>query len=202
MSGKWLRRKTGEEPPRFSRVQIDLGRRDLALRRPAPVRAAAGGAGAAFATLPAVAALGPDPLADGVDARTWPSGLQRSKKPIKPQLLDQRLVARRGEHPGQRGPVPRPHRPPPPRPLARPPPRWAGWPAASEASIAYTLKKLLADIGDRASQDVRYVEEPAGPNPFLVYDRAGEPCPRCRQGTITRLVQEARATFYCPHCQK
>jgi formamidopyrimidine-DNA glycosylase len=34
-----------------------------------------------------------------------------------------------------------------------------------------------------------------------VYDRAGEPCRRC--GTpIRRLVQGARATYFCPACQK
>ena len=72
-----------------------------------------------------------------------------------------------------------------------------------ETSVAFTLKKLLAQIGPATdSQDVRYVEEPSGPNPFLVYDRAGERCPRCRRGTIARLVQEGRSTFYCPECQR
>jgi formamidopyrimidine-DNA glycosylase len=33
-----------------------------------------------------------------------------------------------------------------------------------------------------------------------VYDRAGEPCPRC--GTrIRRLRQLGRSTYYCPGCQ-
>ncbi len=34
-----------------------------------------------------------------------------------------------------------------------------------------------------------------------VYDRVGKPCPRCRRA-IKRIVQAARSTFYCPHCQK
>jgi formamidopyrimidine-DNA glycosylase len=74
---------------------------------------------------------------------------------------------------------------------------------AIRVSIDHTLKKLLAQIGGVAdpAEDVRYVEEPAGPNPFLVYDRANEPCPRCRKTTITRLVQDARSTFYCERCQ-
>ncbi|HET6655751.1 MAG TPA: bifunctional DNA-formamidopyrimidine glycosylase/DNA-(apurinic or apyrimidinic site) lyase [Gammaproteobacteria bacterium] len=34
-----------------------------------------------------------------------------------------------------------------------------------------------------------------------VYDRAGEPCPRC--GTaIKRVVSGQRATYYCPRCQR
>jgi formamidopyrimidine-DNA glycosylase len=200
MSGKWLRRETGAEAPRFSRVQLDLrggitlhyadlrlfGRLRLVKQ-------------AAFATLPVVAALGPDPLADGVDRAYLTARLLGSKKPVKPQLLDQRLIPGVGNiqasealfraaidprRPGgmlSRAEVGR---------LAR----------GIEASIAFTLKDLLAQIGP--ANDVRYVEEPSGPNPFRVYDRAGERCPRCRRGTITRLVQDGRATFFCPRCQK
>ena len=38
---------------------------------------------------------------------------------------------------------------------------------------------------------------------FAVYDREGAACPRrgCR-GTIARIVQGGRSTFYCPVCQK
>lgn len=38
---------------------------------------------------------------------------------------------------------------------------------------------------------------------FAVYDREGETCqtPGCR-GTIRRIVQSGRSTFYCPTCQK
>ena len=34
-----------------------------------------------------------------------------------------------------------------------------------------------------------------------VYGRAGQPCLRCRT-PIRRIVQNARATFFCPTCQK
>ena len=34
-----------------------------------------------------------------------------------------------------------------------------------------------------------------------VYDRAGEGCGRCG-GTVRRIVQGGRSTFYCPGCQK
>lgn len=38
---------------------------------------------------------------------------------------------------------------------------------------------------------------------FSVYDREGEACrtPGC-DGTVARIVQAGRSTFYCPHCQK
>ena len=39
-------------------------------------------------------------------------------------------------------------------------------------------------------------------NMHRVYDRAGEICPRCREGTIERIVQAQRSTFFCPRCQR
>ena len=38
---------------------------------------------------------------------------------------------------------------------------------------------------------------------FRVYDREGEKCPTpgCR-GTVKRIVQNGRSTFFCPACQK
>ena len=38
---------------------------------------------------------------------------------------------------------------------------------------------------------------------FDVYGRAGEPCrrPGCG-GTVIRLVQSGRSSFYCPECQR
>jgi formamidopyrimidine-DNA glycosylase len=38
---------------------------------------------------------------------------------------------------------------------------------------------------------------------FAVYDREDEPClkPGCR-GTVRRIVQSGRSTFYCPSCQR
>lgn len=34
-----------------------------------------------------------------------------------------------------------------------------------------------------------------------VYDREGQPCPGCA-GTIARIVQGGRSTFFCPSCQR
>jgi len=38
-------------------------------------------------------------------------------------------------------------------------------------------------------------------NRTMVYDRAGMPCRRCRT-PIRRIVQGARATYFCPSCQR
>jgi formamidopyrimidine-DNA glycosylase len=38
---------------------------------------------------------------------------------------------------------------------------------------------------------------------FRVYDREGKPCPtRGCPGTIKRIVQTGRSTFFCPVCQR
>jgi formamidopyrimidine-DNA glycosylase len=34
---------------------------------------------------------------------------------------------------------------------------------------------------------------------FVVYDREGKPC--ARGGTVRRIVQSGRSTFFCPVCQ-
>jgi formamidopyrimidine-DNA glycosylase len=36
---------------------------------------------------------------------------------------------------------------------------------------------------------------------FRVYDRAGAPCGACGRA-VERVVQGARATFWCPGCQR
>ena len=36
---------------------------------------------------------------------------------------------------------------------------------------------------------------------FQMYDRAGEPCPRCGRA-VMRTVVGGRGTFHCPRCQK
>ena len=38
---------------------------------------------------------------------------------------------------------------------------------------------------------------------FRVYDRVDDPCPsRTCAGTITRIVQNGRSTFFCSSCQR
>jgi formamidopyrimidine-DNA glycosylase len=38
-------------------------------------------------------------------------------------------------------------------------------------------------------------------NEFLVHTREGEPCPRCDDGTVERIVVSGRSTYFCPACQ-
>lgn len=65
------------------------------------------------------------------------------------------------------------------------------------ALIAHFDALLEAD----ADQDeIIYVNQDKTQNPFLVYLRLGQPCPRC-QTPLERLSFGGRSTYYCPRCQ-
>jgi formamidopyrimidine-DNA glycosylase len=199
MTGKWVRRARGVAAPRFARVRIDLddgqslyycdmrlfGRLQLV-------------PGARFETIAELKALGPDPLSDGVDVGRLQEKLQKARLPIKVALLDQRLLAGVGniqavEALHRAGIDPRR----PARSLDRGEIRKLA--AAIRRSIEATLAEFEDEVGD--DSDIAYVEEGA-PNPFAVYDRAGERCPRCKKGIVERIVQAGRSTYFCPRCQK
>jgi formamidopyrimidine-DNA glycosylase len=200
MTGKWLRRSPDAPVPRFSRVRLALeggtvlhyvDMRLFGRLRVVP--------GAAFAAVPDLAALGPDPLKDGVDARRLHARLARLRLPIKVALLDQRLIAGVGNI--QASEACFRARIDPRRPASSLTPAEAGRLArAILASIRYTLARFHADAAD-GEADITYVEEKKAPNPFRVYGRAGARCPRGQPGVIRRIVQAGRATFFCDHCQ-
>jgi formamidopyrimidine-DNA glycosylase len=202
MTGKWLRR-TGKAPaPPATRVEIDLAggarlcyvdRRMFGRFRLVP--------GARFESIPEIAALGPDPLTDGIDVPAFTKRLSRLRAPIKVALLDQTLLAGVGniqasESLFRAGIDPRR----PARSLS--PVEVKRLATAIRKSIDFTLKTFAAAGADGGGADIGYVEEGKAPNTFLVYGRAGERCPgKESKGVIVRIVQAGRATFYCPRCQ-
>jgi formamidopyrimidine-DNA glycosylase len=197
MTGKWLRRPSEAPAPRFSRAQLTLDDDHTLhycdMRLFGRLRVVEG---ARWETLPEVAALGPDPLVDGVDLDRLAARLGALRVPVKVALLDQSLVAGVGniqasEALYRAGIDPRR----PARSLDRAEVRRLA--AGIRASIAATVRQLMRVT---RTGDVAYVEEGA-PNPFAVYDRAGERC-ACGKGTITRIVQAGRSTYFCPACQK
>lgn len=66
--------------------------------------------------------------------------------------------------------------------------------------LARSIRKSLATEIKQSRGELRYLQDGGG-NHFLVYGRAGEPCPRCR-GTIERFMQAGRSSYYCPSCQQ
>jgi formamidopyrimidine-DNA glycosylase len=143
---------------------------------------------------PAIKALGPEPF------ELTASGLKRRlagrTAPIKLLLLDQRIVAglgniyvcealyRAGIHPTRAG-----------------------------GSVSLDrLKRLVSAIHDVLNEAIEAggstLKDFVSPDgelgyfskSFAVYDREGKPC-ACG-GTVRRIVQGGRSTFYCPRCQR
>lgn len=150
--------------------------------------------GADFSTVAEVAALGPDPLHHGVDARALGAGLAATRRPVKVALLDQRLLAGVGNiHAAEACWRAR-----------LDPRRRADRLSAAEvralarglrATLCFALKKL-------GGPELVYIEA-GGDNPFHVYGREGARCrhPGCG-GVVRRIVQAQRSTFFCPRCQR
>jgi formamidopyrimidine-DNA glycosylase len=74
--------------------------------------------------------------------------------------------------------------------------------------LADAIKAVLKDAieaGGSSLRDHRRTDGSLGDfqHNFRVYDREGAPCPtRGCKGTIKRIVQNGRSTFFCPTCQK
>lgn len=75
--------------------------------------------------------------------------------------------------------------------------------ARLSAALREQLLATLALLGD--GEEITYVEERGAPNPFPLYQRAGQACPRCansgREGVIQTFRQAGRGTWFCPRCQ-
>jgi formamidopyrimidine-DNA glycosylase len=82
-----------------------------------------------------------------------------------------------------------------------------GRPGKRLEALVRAIRAVLEDAiaaGGSTLRDFRAADGASGyfQHSFSVYDREGEPCPRpgCT-GTVARLVQSGRSTFYCPVCQ-
>ena len=207
MTGKWVRRRSGDPRPPHARVDLTLddGSR-LVYVDPRMFGRLRWVPGARFDAVAELRALGSDPLTDGIEAPRLAERLAvlPARLAIKVALLDQSLLAGVGNIQACEALF-----------RARIDPRR---PAATLgrvevgrlrrgilASIAHTLEALAdpssGGVAD-ADSDIRYVEDDRGDNPFLVYARAGQRCTRCKRARIERVVQAGRATFYCPYCQR
>lgn len=70
--------------------------------------------------------------------------------------------------------------------------------AALGEAVRDQLRGALAIL--EASDEIIYVEDAGGPNPFPVYGQEGKPCPRCG-APVERFPQGGRSTYWCPACQ-
>jgi formamidopyrimidine-DNA glycosylase len=137
--------------------------------------------------------LGPEPLAPTFDAQALGRNLARRRTSLKMALSDQRVVGGLGNI----YVVEALHR--------------AGLSPTRAASTLVTRKgapragvvRLVQAIREVLKEAIRRQYRPGDDTPFRVYDRKGERCLRrgCR-GTIRRIIQGGRSTFYCPVCQR
>ena len=195
MTGKWLRRGAGDPPTRFSRARLALDDGSVLhfddLRLFGRLRAVPG---ARFEEVPEIAALGPDPLEAGIDPGRLHEALARSRLPVKVRIMDQAILPGVGNI--QASEALFRARIDPRRRSASLSPREAG------ALARAILDSVNESIAREEGPEISYVEEPGSENPFLVYAREGERCPRCRRASLARAVQAQRSTFFCPRCQK
>ncbi len=143
--------------------------------------------------------LGPEPLDKSFNAEVLAAALKGKKTSIKAALLDQRVVAGIGNIYACEA-LFRAH-------LS--PRRKASTISGERAkALVAAIKDVLRDAIKAGGSTLRDYKKSDGgmgyfQHRFEVYDREGEPCPAkgCK-GTIRRIVQTGRSTFYCPSCQK
>jgi formamidopyrimidine-DNA glycosylase len=201
MTGKWLRRARGADAPRFSQARLVLDNGATLhycdMRRFGRLRVIPG---ARFEDIPTVTALGPDPLVDGIDVGALHARLARVRVPIKVALLDQRHLAGVGNIQASEACF-RARIDPRRRALSLTRAEVGRLARAILASIRYTLSRFADDGADGDAADITYVEEARTLNPFKVYGRARQRCPRC-DSPILRIVQVQRSTFFCRACAR
>ncbi|MET3927261.1 bifunctional DNA-formamidopyrimidine glycosylase/DNA-(apurinic or apyrimidinic site) lyase [Devosia sp. 2618] len=149
--------------------------------------------------------LGPEPLGNDFNAGEMAEKFTGKKTPIKSALLDQRVVAGLGNIYVAEA-LHRSHILP--TVLAGTLVTAKGKPKVALEDLASAVRQVLIEaieVGGSTLRDFRNAEGGTGyfQHRFAVYDREGEPCPTpmCT-GTIERIVQSGRSTFYCPVCQK
>lgn len=151
-----------------------------------------------------LAGLGIEPTGNRLDGETLALLFRDKKTPLKTALLDQGLIAGLGniyvsEALWRAGLSPRRLA----GSIAGPP----GRPGVRAARLATSVREVIADAiaaGGSSLRDYVHADGSLGyfQHSFSVYGREGEPCRRARcGGTIRRIVQSGRSTFYCPSCQ-
>jgi formamidopyrimidine-DNA glycosylase len=141
---------------------------------------------------PSLRRMGPEPLSKAFNAAALAKACRGKRVSLKVALLDQRVVAGLGNiyasealHHAQLSPLRK----------AATIATAAGRPRPQAARLAASVKAVLNNA-------IRRRETPYRSARFRVYEREGLKClrPGCG-GTIKRIWQAGRSTFYCPKCQ-
>jgi formamidopyrimidine-DNA glycosylase len=184
MNGDWEIGTTSDPLDRFARAAIELtdGTRVSLVDRRALSSITLDRKGSS--SLPPLGREASDPA---LDADYLLEALRRKKIAIKPALMDQSVIAGLGNIYAAE----------------------ALWEAEMDPRtpaakiLGVNLEKLVAAIrlvlSPRKRRPGRYTDT-RGVGRFAVYDREGKVCRRCG-GTIQRIVQAGRSTYFCPDCQ-
>ena len=145
-----------------------------------------------------LAGMGPEPLSNTFSSAHLAEAFAGRKTSLKAALLDQRRVAGLGNiyvcealHGAKLSPI-----------------RAAGTLSLKECTaLVKVIRDVLETAIEAGGSSLRDFHGASGElgyfqHAFNVYDREGENCPRrgC-SGTIHRLVQSSRSTYYCATCQ-
>jgi formamidopyrimidine-DNA glycosylase len=149
--------------------------------------------------------LGPEPLANEFDAGVLARLCKGKKTSLKAALSDQKIVAGLGNiyvcealHRARLSPKRR----------ASTIATRSGQPNERARTLLDAVKAVLRDaieVGGSSLRNHRRTDGALGEfqHNFRVYDRAGMPCPTSGcDGTVRRIVQTGRSTFFCPVCQQ
>lgn len=149
--------------------------------------------------------LGIEPLSPAFMPEWLAARLKGKATSIKAALLDQRLIAGLGNiyacealHRAGISPMK----------LAGAIVTKSGKPTKKTEALVAAVKAVLSDAikaGGSSLRDYKRADGRLGrfQHRFKTYNREGKPCPRkgCG-GTVRRIVQGGRSTFYCPTCQR
>ncbi|HEY3814532.1 MAG TPA: bifunctional DNA-formamidopyrimidine glycosylase/DNA-(apurinic or apyrimidinic site) lyase [Caulobacteraceae bacterium] len=143
--------------------------------------------------------LGPEPIGNGFNAAHLAEAFEGKKQNVKATLLDQRVVAGLGNiyvcEALYRAHIS--------------PKKAAGkLKSADLETLTVTVRKVIAEAIEAGGSTLRDFAGADGElgyfqHRFRAYGREGEKClTRGCGGTIKRIVQAGRSTFYCPKCQR
>lgn len=196
MTGKWLFHEPGDEVRPHTHLVLSLDD-ERELRFSDPRRFGLLKLFAPNADVPDLDHYGVDALDPAFTAEALGALLAGSGAPLKAFLLDQTKLAGVGniyacEALWRAGLSPRRKAKTTPRAKVAP----------LHAGILGALNDSLAAGGTSFNDYVNSIgEEGNFQMEVAVFQREGEPCPRCG-GAIRRMVQSGRSTFYCPACQR
>lgn len=154
---------------------------------------------------PALSGLGPEPTGNALSADYLAGMFMGKSQPLKSTLLDQKVIAGLGNIYVCEA-LWRAHLSP--LRAAGTLVTEAGKPRPQLTSLTEKIRDVIADAiaaGGSSLRDHIQTDGTLGyfQHSFSVYDQQGQPCrtPGCG-GTVERVVQAGRSTFYCAACQK